>query len=99
MVFGATSPYCRSILASCHPLHVRKIGFILGDSVATHHSKTWYAGQPCGENKLGGMVKSMFAEIGVSGKTNHSLRATGASDIFQAGVPERLFRNERGIAL
>ena len=53
-------------------------------------SKPWYAAQPCGENKLAGMVKSMFAMIGVSGKTNHSLRATGASMMFQAGVPEKM---------
>ena len=52
--------------------------------------KAWYACQPCGKNKLSSMVKSMFAMIGVAGKTNHSLRATGASVMFQAGVPEKI---------
>lgn len=51
----------------------------LGDNVVSKPGKPWYAAQPCGENKLATMVKSMFAKIGVSGKTNHSLRATGAS--------------------
>ena len=36
---------------------------------------------PLGENKLGSMVKEMFAEIGVYGKTNHSLQATGATSL------------------
>ena len=68
----------------------------LGDSVATDPSKPWYAAQPCGENKLGGMVRSMFAEIGVSWMTNHSLRATGASDLFQAGVLEKIIQERTG---
>ena len=59
-------------------------------------SKPWYAAQPCGKNKLVGMVKSMFAMIGVSGKTNHSLRATGASMMFQAGVPEKIVQERTG---
>ena len=42
------------------------------------------------------MVKSMFAMIGVSGKTNHSLRATGASMMFQAGVPEKIVQERTG---
>ena len=53
-------------------------------------------GMPCREHKLGGMVKSMFAEIGVSGKTNHSLRATGATDMFRAGVPEKIIQERTG---
>ena len=42
------------------------------------------------------MVKSMFSEIGVSGMTNHSLRVTGASDLFQAGVPEKIIQERTG---
>ena len=39
------------------------------------------------------MVSSMCKEAGVKGeKTNHSLRVAGASALFEAGVPERLFR-------
>ncbi len=35
----------------------------------------------------------MCAEAGVSGhKTNHSLRATGASELFEAGVPEQMIK-------
>ena len=68
----------------------------LRHDVVSEPSKPWYAAQPCGENKLAGMVKSMFAMIGVSGKTNHSLRATGASMMFQAGVPEKIVQERTG---
>ena len=54
-------------------------------------SAPWFYASPVGEHKLGGMMKDniMFTEIGISGKSNHSLRATGASILFQANVPER----------
>ena len=42
-------------------------------------------------------MKQMCLEAGVSGKkTNHSLRATGASALFNAGVPERMIRDVTG---
>lgn len=52
-------------------------------------SKPWFAAAPIGENKLGTMVKYMFAEVGIAGKTNHSLRATGATNLYTANVPEQ----------
>ena len=68
----------------------------LGDDVVSKPGKPWNTAQPCGENKLATMVKSMFAMIGVSGKTNHSLRATGASEMFEAGVPEKIVQERTG---
>ena len=61
--------------------------------LANHHLVslgTTDACQPCGGNKLSNMVKVMFSRIGVVGKTDHSLRATGASEMFQAGVLEKI---------
>ena len=53
----------------------------------------WYSQQPRGKHTLANMVKNMFTEAGVDGAfTNHSLRATGATDLFQAGVPEKLIQ-------
>ena len=38
-------------------------------------------------------VRKMCAEAGVSGnKTNHSLRATGATELYKKGVPEKLIQ-------
>ena len=49
-----------------------------------------FAAAPISENKLGTMVKDMFAEVGIAGKTNHSLRATGATNT--ANVPEKMIQ-------
>ena len=56
--------------------------------------KVWYSSQPCGENKLGCMVKEMCAQAGIFGKTNHSLRATGALELFRAG--EKIIQKHTG---
>ena len=57
----------------------------------------WYSQQPRGKHTLANMVKSMFTEAGVDGTfTNHSLRATGATDLFQAGVPEKIIQEFTG---
>jgi len=52
--------------------------------------------QPCGRNFLGGVVKSVCEEVGVYGKTNHSLRATGTTRLFAANVPEKLIAERTG---
>ena len=39
----------------------------------------------------------MFQQIGISGKTNHSLRATGASCLFEAKVPEKIVQECRSL--
>ena len=59
-------------------------------------SKPGFAAQPCGENKLACMVKDMFAMAGITGKTNHSLRATGASELFRSSVPEKIVQERTG---
>ena len=58
--------------------------------VPTDRTKPWFENVPVGRNELGKMVKNMCTDAGVMGnKTNHSLRATGASSLFRANVPER----------
>ena len=43
------------------------------------------------------MVKRMCGEAGMEGnKTNHSLRATGATTLFRASVPEKLIQQRTG---
>ena len=48
----------------------------------------WYESIAVGKNKLGSMVKEICVDAGIAVKTNHSLRATGASAMFQSNVPE-----------
>jgi hypothetical protein len=56
-------------------------------SVPANPSTPWFKNQPMGKNTLGNMAKAMFADEGR--KTNHSLRATGVTEMFSAGVPEK----------
>ena len=53
----------------------------------------WYDEAPVGKNSLSVMVKEMCAEAGIDGKTNHSLRATGASTMFQVTAGENHPKN------
>ena len=56
----------------------------------------WFTANPIGRNTLANLVKDMCKEAKLQGKkTNHSLRATGVSNLFQAGVPEKLIQQFR----
>ena len=59
-------------------------------------SAPWFYASSVEEHKLGGMVKDMFTKIGISGKSNHSLRVTGANILFQANVPEKIIQEHTG---
>jgi integrase len=51
----------------------------------------WYSPVPLGKHTLQQKVKKMCAEAGISShKTNHSLRATGATELYKKGAPEKL---------
>ena len=50
-----------------------------------------------GRNELNKMVQKMCVNSGISRKkTNHSLRATGAVQLFQANVPENVIQEGTG---
>ena len=43
------------------------------------------------------MLKDMCHKAGITGQnTNHSLRATGISEQFAAGVPEKIIKEQLG---
>ena len=57
----------------------------------------WFLSTPIGRNTLSTILKKMCAEAGIEGnKTNHSLRATGATQMFQAEVPEKIIQQRTG---
>ena len=57
----------------------------------------WYKQQRIGINKLQGMVKNMCLQAGIPGnKTNHSLRAACATQLYEAGIPEKLIQDRTG---
>ena len=57
----------------------------------------WYSAVPVGRNKLLKMVPDMCKAADIKGhKTNHSLRATGATELYTAGVPEKIIKERTG---
>ena len=60
-------------------------------------SKPWYCAAPIGRITLASCFKNMYQNAGIHGKkTNHCLRATGASELFDAGVPEKIIKERTG---
>ena len=58
--------------------------------------KPWFSCIPVGRNMLDSMVKGICTDAGIQEKSNHSLRATGATGMFQSGVPERAIQARTG---
>ena len=57
----------------------------------------WFCDQAYGNNKIGNTVKKLCDKVGIDGKyTNHSLRATSASRMYQADVPEQMIKEVTG---
>ena len=57
----------------------------------------WYYSAPVGQNKLSKMVSEMCKLAEIPGHhTNHSLRATGATELYTAGVPEKIIQEHTG---
>lgn len=57
----------------------------------------WYSSKPIGHNTLEGTVARLCKKAGISGlRTNHSLRATTATRLYQAGVDEQLVMERTG---
>ena len=56
----------------------------------------WFKKQPRGRNTLQMMVKQVCEKAGIVGKTNHSLRVTGASRLYECHVPEKLIKQRTG---
>lgn len=57
----------------------------------------WYSKQPRGKHLLNDMAKNMCREAKLAGHfTNHSLQASGATELFQHEVPERVIQEFTG---
>ncbi len=63
----------------------------------TYGRSVWYYSIPIGRNKLSRMVPEICKLGNISGhKTNHSLRATGATELYEAQVPEKIIQERTG---
>ena len=57
----------------------------------------WYTNTPAGHNTLDKTDKKLCSQAGVDGyKTNHFLRVTSATRLFQSGVDEQLIMSRTG---
>ena len=56
----------------------------------------WYDAVPVGKESLHTMLPKMCETAGIEHKSNHSLRATGATEMFAANVPEKLIQSRTG---
>lgn len=60
-------------------------------------AKPWFTKVPVGRNTLNKMLKDMCQDAGISETyTNHSLRAYGATTLFQGKVPEKIIQQRTG---
>ena len=57
----------------------------------------WYNTVPIGHATLAGTIARICRQAGITGyKTNHSLRATAATRLYQAGIDEQLIMETTG---
>ena len=57
----------------------------------------WFSSTPIGHSTLAGTISRICKAAGITGyKTNHSLRATAATRLYQAGVDEQLIMEKTG---
>ncbi len=53
----------------------------------------WYRNAPMGINNIGTRIKSICKEAGLTGFfTNHSLRASNATNLYNSGVSEQIIQ-------
>ena len=63
---------------------------------SSEKGEPWFSAVPVGKNTLDRIVKDSCEEAGVAGKTNHSLRATGATRMYHKGITERAIQARTG---
>lgn len=60
-------------------------------------SNQWYSKAPVGHNALSGYIKSMMDEAAIKGNfTNHSLRVTTVTRLFDHGQDIKVIKNQTG---
>ena len=60
-------------------------------------SDCWYSSKPLGHNTISKTISRLCSEAGITGyKTNHSLRATAATRLYQSGIDEQLVMERTG---
>lgn len=67
------------------------------DNIPTDRTKPWYTGTPVGKHTLENKLKKMCSLAGIEGRiSNHSLRATSVTQMYESGVPEKVIQERTG---
>ena len=78
------------------PLYYKKENFYLQCKVKTT-PKLWYQEQVIGKNSIGKVVQTLMKEGQIDGFfTNHSLRRSGGTRLFRAGVDRKIVKEITG---
>ena len=65
--------------------------------VTSDLSAPWYSAVPIAKHIVNDKVKTMCSEAGIQrNETNHSLRSTGATEMYQSGIPEKVIQERSG---
>ena len=56
----------------------------------------WFSSMQVGINTMNDMLKKMCDQAVIECRSNHSLRTTGASEMFQANLPEHVIQSRTG---
>ena len=68
-----------------------------GSALKCPKPNCWYSSVPVGHNKLASTVKRLCEQAGISGyRTNHSLRATAATRMYDMEIDEQLIWEKTG---
>lgn len=79
------------------PTSGKNIGNFYLQPLETPRQDIWFKDQAVGENKIGKMIKDLFEEAGINGHfTNHSLRRSKVTRMFQAGAQKNEVMRETG---
>lgn len=82
-------------LSKCDPKRPENIFYFRPKT--TQNRNIWYTCSAIGHNTLAGTVKRMFDTAGIPGFfTNHSLRATAATRLYEASIDEQLITEVTG---
>ena len=67
------------------------------ENIAEDGSKPWYCRTPVGRNTLDTKLGKMCSLAGIEGRiTNHSMRATSVTQMYETGVPEKVIQERTG---
>ncbi len=74
---------------------ILQVGFISNRRRRSHWANCHGSDDRHVADTLNSLVKKMCEQVGITGKTNHSLRATGATRMFESKVPEMIIQQRR----